>query len=188
MPSADFSLFVVTTLSLVRPHGISHTSFLVYPLDLRIKITVAFWTSLSVVSLSAMYALYQVSVRQATISLSLLLAHISRCKPWESLWGSLATTPLVDFHHRLTAYPSYKQDATDFPPHLLYYRFFLILPYRSAANTAADTKRRIPQIASVKESPVAGAGSAASLLSSTNRSVLFPFSLGSACTGLQLAV
>ena len=57
-----------------------------------------------------MRALYQVSVRQATISLSLLLAHISRCKPWESLWGSLATTPLGDFHHRLTACPSYQKN------------------------------------------------------------------------------
>src|SRR5699024_3468769 len=57
-----------------------------------------------------MYALYQVSIRQATISLSLLLAHTSRCKPWESLWGSSATTPLVDFHHRLTACPSYQKN------------------------------------------------------------------------------
>ena len=56
-----------------------------------------------------MYALYQVSIRQATISLSFLLAHTSRCKPWESLWGSLATTPLGDFHHRLTACPSYQK-------------------------------------------------------------------------------
>ena len=46
-------------------------------------------------------------ISQATISLSLLLTHTSRCKPWESLWGSSATTPLVDFHHRLTACPSY---------------------------------------------------------------------------------
>ncbi len=50
---------------------------------------------------------YQVSVRQATISLSLLLACTSRCKPWDSLWGSSATAPLVDFHHKLTARPSY---------------------------------------------------------------------------------
>ena len=66
-----------------------------------------------------MYALYQVSVRQATISLSLLLAHISRCKPWESLWGSLATTPLVDFHHRLTACPSYDKKSAAYFPHSL---------------------------------------------------------------------
>lgn len=50
---------------------------------------------------------YQVPVRQATISLSLLLAHTSRYEPWESLSGSSATTPFMDFHHRLTACPSY---------------------------------------------------------------------------------
>ena len=38
---------------------------------------------------------YQVSVRQATISLSLLLACTSRNKPWESLLGSSTTTPLA---------------------------------------------------------------------------------------------
>ena len=61
--------------------------------------------------LKSMHALYQVSVRQATISLSLLLACTSQYKPWESLWGSSATTPLVDFHHRLTACPSYRKKA-----------------------------------------------------------------------------
>ena len=101
------SLLLRLTKPPMRPHGISLQSFLVYLPDLRSWVTVAFWTSLSWASLSAMYALYQVSVRQATISLSLLLAHTSRCKPWESLWGSSATTPLVDFHHRLTACPSY---------------------------------------------------------------------------------
>src|SRR5699024_2866272 len=85
-------------------------SFLVCLPDLRIRVTVAFRTSLSLASLSAMYALYQVSIRQATISLSFLLAHTSRCKPWESLLGLLATTPLGDFHHRLTACPSYQKN------------------------------------------------------------------------------
>ena len=109
MASADFSQFVVTTAFVppVRPHGIRRQSFLVYLPDLRLWATVAFWTSLSSASLSAIGALYQVSVRQATILLSLLLACTSRYKPWESLRGSSATTPLVDFHHRLTACPSY---------------------------------------------------------------------------------
>ena len=93
----------------VRSHGISLQSFLVCLPDLRTRVTVAFWTSLSFASLSAVYALYQVSVRQATILLSLLPACTSRYKPWESLWGSSATTPLVDFHHRLTACPSYEK-------------------------------------------------------------------------------
>ena len=113
MASADFSQFVVTTAFLppVRPHGISHQSFLVYLPDLRLWVTVAFGTSLPYASLSAIGALYQVSVRQATILLSLLLACTSRYKPWESLRGSSATTPRVDFHHRLTACPSYIKKA-----------------------------------------------------------------------------
>ena len=41
----------------VRPHGISRLSFLVYLPDLRIWVTVAFWTSLYPASLSAIYAL-----------------------------------------------------------------------------------------------------------------------------------
>ena len=36
-------------------------------------------------------------------------ARINTIQPWESLWGSSATTPLVDFHHRLTACPSYQE-------------------------------------------------------------------------------
>ena len=112
MASADFSRFVVTTAngtahetSRDKPASLSSSTCLIY----AHRITVAFWTSLLLASLSAMYALYQVSVRQATISLSLLLAHTSQCKPWELLWGSSATTPLLDFHHRLTACPSYQK-------------------------------------------------------------------------------
>ena len=41
----------------VRPHGISRQSFLVYLPDLRLRVTVAFWTSLSLASLSASHAL-----------------------------------------------------------------------------------------------------------------------------------
>ena len=42
--SADSSTFVVTILNgLPRPRGISHTSFIVYLPNLRIKVTVAFW-------------------------------------------------------------------------------------------------------------------------------------------------
>ena len=105
------SLFLRLMEPPARPHGISPQSFLVCLPDLRDWVTVAFWTLLSYVSSSAKRALYQVSVRQATISLSLLLACTSRCKPWESLWGSSATTPLMDFHHRLTACPSYEKKA-----------------------------------------------------------------------------
>ena len=57
MTSADSSLFVVTTMSLVRPHGISRSSFLVYLPDLPIWVTVTFWTSLLCVNLSVIWAL-----------------------------------------------------------------------------------------------------------------------------------
>ena len=43
MDSADFSLFVVTTGSLVRPHGISPNTFIVYLQNLRFGFTVTFW-------------------------------------------------------------------------------------------------------------------------------------------------
>lgn len=83
-----------------------------------------------------MYVLYQISVRQATISLSLLLAYTSRYKPWESLWSSSATTPLVDFHHRLTACPSYLETCAarrtstkkspDITPRLFFFHILVI--------------------------------------------------------------
>ena len=42
MTSADFSLFVITTSSLVRPHGISPNTFIVYLQNLRFGFTVTF--------------------------------------------------------------------------------------------------------------------------------------------------
>ena len=109
MASADFSQFVVTTAFVppVRPHGIRRQSFLVYLPDLRLWATVAFWTSLSSASLSAIGALYQVSVRQATILLSLLLSATSRWSGLGVAMGFVGNYALVDFHHRLTACPSY---------------------------------------------------------------------------------
>ena len=50
---------------------------------------------------------YHVSVRQATISLSLLPSQASPPETCESLRGSSATTPLMDFHHRYRTCPSY---------------------------------------------------------------------------------
>lgn len=50
---------------------------------------------------------YRISVRQATISLSLLLSQASPLETCESLCGSLATTPVVDFHHRCRTCLSY---------------------------------------------------------------------------------
>lgn len=78
----------------VRPHGISPGSFPVYPPDLRTKVTAAFWTLMPIAISSAWYALYQVSVRRATVSLLLLLPHTSRCEACKSLSDSSATTLL----------------------------------------------------------------------------------------------
>lgn len=54
---------------------------------------------------------YLVSVRQVTISLWLLLSHTSRYETCQSLSSSSVTTPLVDFHHRCRACPSYMKKA-----------------------------------------------------------------------------
>ena len=114
MASADFSQFVVTTAFAppARPHGISRQSFLVYLPDLRTWVTVAFWTSLPFASLSAMLALYQVSVRQVLFRYPFFSPVPHGTNLGSRYKGSSATTPLVDFHHRLTACPSYKK----YPP------------------------------------------------------------------------
>ena len=108
--SADFSQFVVTTAngtacetSRDKPVSLSSSTCLIYAYGLRLPF--GFHCFMPACPPQTPY--YQVSVRQATISLSLLLAYTSRCKPWESLWGSSATTPHVDFHHRLAACPPY---------------------------------------------------------------------------------
>lgn len=72
---------------------------------------------------------YQVSVRQATCSLLLPLTHTSRCESCKSLWGSSATTPLVDFHHSQTACPSYKIETTGFPGSLDHILLPLFISY-----------------------------------------------------------
>lgn len=56
MAFADFSLLVVTTTSLVRPHGISRQSSLVYLPNLLIWVTIIFWTSQLLARLSAIQA------------------------------------------------------------------------------------------------------------------------------------
>ncbi len=126
MASADFSQFVVTTAngtacetSRDKPASLSSSGFLIYAHDLRLP----FGFHWPLASLSVMYALCQVSVYQVAISLSLLLTYTLRCKSWQSLWVSSATTPFVDFHHRLTACPSYTK--TD-PPIVCICKFLAI--------------------------------------------------------------
>ena len=119
MASADFSQFVVITAnetacetSRDKPVSLSSSTCLIYACGLRLP----FGFHCFVPACPPQTPYYQVSVRQATISLSLLLAYISRCKPWESLWGSSATTPHVDFHHRLAACPPYTKRSRNYAP------------------------------------------------------------------------
>ena len=106
MTSADFSLFVITTSSLVRPHGISPNTFIVYLQNLHFGFTVTF---LSSASLPTCYALYSVPVRQATISLLLPLSQMSPSKTCKSLLDSLVTTLCRDFHPSIKTSPSYQK-------------------------------------------------------------------------------
>lgn len=56
---------------------------------------------------------------------SVCSACTSRYNPWESLLGSSATTPLMGFHHRLMACPSYLKNTARFCPAV--YMIFLAL-------------------------------------------------------------
>lgn len=62
----------------MRPHGISHTSFLDYSHDLRQLITTTFLDLVFYATSSAVNVLYHVSIRRASISLSLPLPANSR--------------------------------------------------------------------------------------------------------------
>ena len=99
MVSADFSQFVVTTdfsayeTSRDKPILFPRPTCPVYTIGLRLPFGLrCFWPTYPPIT-----PLYRVSVRQATISLSLLLAYTSRCKPWESLLSSSVTTPQWTF-------------------------------------------------------------------------------------------
>ena len=56
LPTSCSSLLLRLMKPSARPHGINQYSFLVYPPDLRIWVTVTFWTSLPFANLSAKYA------------------------------------------------------------------------------------------------------------------------------------
>ena len=115
MASADFSQFVVTTVSLsVRPHGINQYSFLVYLLGLRSRVTVTFWTSLLCANLSAYYAFvpsfcssgYDFAIPSSRLHLTMQTLGVAI-----EFVGNYVS---VDFHHRALICPSYtkKQRAS----------------------------------------------------------------------------
>ena len=72
---------------------------------------------------------------------------VPRYKPWESLWGSSATTPLVDFHHRLTACPSYLKRERN-PALLTYYLKQAMLKMRSL-----PLKYNLPVLRGIRQFP-----------------------------------
>ncbi len=99
----------------MRPHGISHCSFLVYLSGLRIRVTVAFWTLLPVASLSACCAFVPASCSSgydfAIPSSRLFLTKQTLGVAFEFV-GNYAS---VDFHHRALTCPSYQKTVTVSP-------------------------------------------------------------------------
>ncbi len=94
----------------MRPHGISSNTFIVYLQDLRFGLRLPFGSLLSLASLPTFYASYPVSVRQATISLLLLLSFISPYKTCKSLSDSLTTTLFKEFHLSFRTCSSYQRN------------------------------------------------------------------------------
>ena len=110
MASADFSQFVITTdrAPPVRPHGISPEPFPVYSPDLRIEVTVAFWTLMRFAILSVQYALisdFCSSSHGFAIASSRLYLTIQTLQVALRFVGNYAPR---DFHPRFGACPSYK--------------------------------------------------------------------------------
>ena len=119
MTSADsITLRFSRVLPCVRPHGISHFLFLIYPCDLHPGTTVVFWALLllaySPVQSALVSHFYQ---RRATIFAITSFSRSSHRSATlcESLSSSSTTTPYWDFHPRAMACPSYKKKAPDFP-------------------------------------------------------------------------
>ena len=102
------SSLLLRLLPSARPHGISRPSFLVYPLDLRTRVTVAF----RVFDVSSHLARrVRLHIQFLSVGPRFRYCFFSPAPHDANLanryGGSSATTPLVDFHHRLTACPSY---------------------------------------------------------------------------------
>ena len=113
MASADFSQFVITTdrAPPVRPHGISPEPFPVYSPDLRIEVTVAFWTLMPVAISSAQYALisdFCPSSHGFAIASSRLYLTIQTLQVALRFVGNYAPR---DFHPRFGTCPSYNKKS-----------------------------------------------------------------------------
>ena len=95
--------------ALVRPHGISHTSFLVYLLDLRLQVTVTF---LDFSALCHLIPCNRLSINFLFVRPQFRYVFLSPVphdtQSWQSLSGSPVTGVPWDFHPRCTTCPSYK--------------------------------------------------------------------------------
>ena len=110
------SSLLLRLLPSARPHGISRPSFLVYPLDLRTRVTVAF-RGFDVSSHLARRV--RLHIQFLSVGPRFRYCFFSPAPHDANLanryGGSSATTPLVDFHHRLAACPSYYQRPRNSP-------------------------------------------------------------------------
>ena len=110
------SSLLLRLLPSARPHGISRPSFLVYPLDLRTRVTVAF----RVFDVSSHLARrVRLHIQFLSVGPRFRYCFFSPAPHDANLanryGGSSATTPLVDFHHRCMTCPSYqKRDIRKF--------------------------------------------------------------------------
>ena len=143
MASADFSQFVVTTdrAPPVRPHGISPEPFPVYSPDLRIEVTVAFGTLMSIAISSAQYALisgFCPSSHGFAIASSRLYLTIQTLQVALRFVGNYAPR---DFHPRFGACPSYNIKRLDSSS-----RFYLCQHADFAAAIATADFSRTPQL------------------------------------------
>ena len=141
MASADFSQFVVTTdrAPSVRPHGISPEPFPVYSPDLRIEVTVAFWTLMRLAILSVQYALvsgFCPSSHGFAIASSRLYLTVQTLQVALRFVGNYAPQ---DFHPRFGTCPSYNKRVCSFLQTLIggnrWIRTTEKCPHREASKT-----------------------------------------------------
>ena len=150
MASADFSQFVVTAdrAPSVRPHGISPEPFPVYSPDLRIEVTVAFWTLMPIAISSTQYALisgFCPSSHGFAIASSRLYLTIQTLQVALRFVGNYAPQ---DFHLRFGTCPSYQKRARKCLFGLSDIRFYIISCFRTrswkALRRGSNRRREQP--------------------------------------------
>ena len=137
------SSLLLRLLPSARPHGISRQSFLVYPLDLRTRVTVAF----GVFDVSCHLARrVRLHIQFLSVGPRFRYCFFSPAPHDANLasryGGSSATTPLVDFHHRLTACPSYtKKDCMSAVPYfsIVQNAYYMLSTSRISENLLPHT-------------------------------------------------